>query len=707
MIQLHDKELKRGALRLLCLARDPAEAPGAIAAHPKWQLSTHSLIDCPPYVALSYAWHEPYAVQQAGDDPRRQVFVNGHATAVTSNLFYALQHLASKHHGAEVDHYWVDALCINQTSEPERAAQVSIMHRIYREAAAVLVWLGPDPEEDAYVVRETFRALLQKFNIVRDPALLKPGVKQYPAGFLNSGRNDHQALRDAGLPPLFSNTWRKVLAFWDRAWFRRVWVQQEVASGKHASFWCGELEFTTEELVECSGFFVRSGLAVTLMTLRIADSSEALDRVTVTGRRIGVGASRIKRLRQHMRGHSLEESWDERHVANAILGPALVKPDGKVENFLLRGFVVALFLSFQDDCSDPRDRIFTLQVLTTLIAEAIGETPLSLEADYSKSMTTIFAETTAWLIETAGWLGMLALLYPQQRMEDRPCMPSWVPDFRAPPPAALLMFDPAMEQWIKTRSAQVSNETRPAAIGPSLRVSARRVGVVRDVGNSYEENMEDGMFEATAELLLEIPAEIWPEYSRIDHWMDTMDCKLVPTFRADHARRSRLRHYVVFAVLRKMSKEVRAGRISRGRDLLPQMPHLEALAQADVTRTLPTWHEWATTYQVHPDKQEEILTARPEPFPHFRLRRVFRLVDLGFPHCPAAPVLAIGPDAIMPGDEVFEVAGAVMPMVFRRAEESADHSLPRARVLGEAFSTAFNEMYSRMGHLRYERWELV
>ena len=37
------------------------------------------------------------------------------------------------------------------------------MHLIYRNAERVLVWLGPDLDQEAYAVREFFRALLQKY----------------------------------------------------------------------------------------------------------------------------------------------------------------------------------------------------------------------------------------------------------------------------------------------------------------------------------------------------------------------------------------------------------------------------------------------------------------------------------------------------------------------------------------------------------------
>jgi hypothetical protein len=45
---------------------------------------------------------------------------------------------------------WIDQLCINQEDTPERNDQVSIMGKIYRGAAQVIVWLDqllPGAEE--------------------------------------------------------------------------------------------------------------------------------------------------------------------------------------------------------------------------------------------------------------------------------------------------------------------------------------------------------------------------------------------------------------------------------------------------------------------------------------------------------------------------------------------------------------------------------
>ena len=47
---------------------------------------------------------------------------------------------------AGITHLWVDALCINQDDQEERARQIAMMGDIYSHAANVIVWLGEADE---------------------------------------------------------------------------------------------------------------------------------------------------------------------------------------------------------------------------------------------------------------------------------------------------------------------------------------------------------------------------------------------------------------------------------------------------------------------------------------------------------------------------------------------------------------------------------
>ena len=66
-----------------------------------------------------------------------EIICNGYPLSVTENLHHALLQLRQM---ADVQHLWIDAICINQSNLREREQQVSIMGDIIA-SAEVIVWL--------------------------------------------------------------------------------------------------------------------------------------------------------------------------------------------------------------------------------------------------------------------------------------------------------------------------------------------------------------------------------------------------------------------------------------------------------------------------------------------------------------------------------------------------------------------------------------
>src|SRR5436305_1313689 len=88
------------------------------------------------YHALSYAW---------GDQPStKTIECDGQQLKVTPHL---LEGLKSIHATTGISVIWVDAICINQEDDNEKASQVAKMHRIYGEATSVVVWLGSSKDD--------------------------------------------------------------------------------------------------------------------------------------------------------------------------------------------------------------------------------------------------------------------------------------------------------------------------------------------------------------------------------------------------------------------------------------------------------------------------------------------------------------------------------------------------------------------------------
>lgn len=95
-------------------------------------LEVFKLDVCPKFHAVSYVW-------ASGLGQQRTIVCNGALVEVSENCFQALKHIMKTFGARRV---WVDAICINQEDEKEKARQIPLMGSIYSGAESVYVWLG-------------------------------------------------------------------------------------------------------------------------------------------------------------------------------------------------------------------------------------------------------------------------------------------------------------------------------------------------------------------------------------------------------------------------------------------------------------------------------------------------------------------------------------------------------------------------------------
>jgi len=88
------------------------------------KLVSTSLHASPPYEALSYTW--------ASLELESTIICDGLPLPVTHHLFKALQYLRRPEQERIM---WIDAVCIDQKNDKERAKQVGIMKNIYTKAS--------------------------------------------------------------------------------------------------------------------------------------------------------------------------------------------------------------------------------------------------------------------------------------------------------------------------------------------------------------------------------------------------------------------------------------------------------------------------------------------------------------------------------------------------------------------------------------------
>lgn len=190
-----------------------------------------SLEDPTPYKAVSYVWgngNDLHTITHEEMMPRNEVPTLKVVT-VTRNLRDALKHFRHLTNNTTI---WADALCIDQQNMSERAQQVRLMRDIYMKADSVLLWLGLEDdntkmgvqflEEVANFCQErSSLSILEKANIMGDFSRML-GLESLPQ------LNEKGALA--------------ARAIFDRPWFKRIWVVQEVTAGQAVLVYIGRFQ---------------------------------------------------------------------------------------------------------------------------------------------------------------------------------------------------------------------------------------------------------------------------------------------------------------------------------------------------------------------------------------------------------------------------------------------------------------------------------
>jgi hypothetical protein len=160
------------------------------------ELQWHNVANPPKYKAISYSWGNPSLVYE--------ITVDGRPVKITRSAQDVLQNTRSSWKTKTV---WIDAICIDQSSNEDKAQQIPLMPLIYQNAAEVIVWLGPSK-----------RAVLATELVNR----------VFLANRLSSSsqtRFTYQIPKEAA---------RALKIMLSKQWFERCWVVQEVVAAKKA-----------------------------------------------------------------------------------------------------------------------------------------------------------------------------------------------------------------------------------------------------------------------------------------------------------------------------------------------------------------------------------------------------------------------------------------------------------------------------------------
>jgi hypothetical protein len=327
------------------------------------------------FQALSYVW---------GDATRRQdlmviVPVEGAQVvcklSVTASLAEALVHYPFCG-GHTV--LWADAICINQEDHEERAQQVPLMQRIYSKAGIVTAWLGLEGDDSNLAFN-----LLIRIGESVDVDLLAAGItKRDSSPWLTKSAADYwytRLLLDHNFPIPWDGLEAQALeALFNRPWFERLWIRQEVTlGGERTVLSCGRSSITWPNFRKA---------AFVLAQKRVDDA------------------------------HPHKALWTTRIYLVARIWLHRGIP--------LRGLMRDLR---QTVCADPRDRVYG--ALGILTSNPLGVL-LNIKPDYSKTVVQVYQDLLLADMKNNGRADLLAECFTS---DSAAWTPSWVPNWSTPP----------------------------------------------------------------------------------------------------------------------------------------------------------------------------------------------------------------------------------------------------------------------------------
>jgi hypothetical protein len=210
------------------------------------------------YRALSYVW---------GSDQQAKELVTPDGTLqITFSLNKALRALRHREHAIML---WVDAVCINQKDNNEKAQQIRLLPTIFQNAASTYAFLVGGKGSDAamrMLMQVRFKAACDekaKLEIDRiDGAEAEFEIESEGATDSRGSTKSDRRIRSKrnfcsedwpedlpkvpaswkhrSIPDLHAAIWTSVGALFDLPWFRRVWIIQEIVGAPYVKIACGK-----------------------------------------------------------------------------------------------------------------------------------------------------------------------------------------------------------------------------------------------------------------------------------------------------------------------------------------------------------------------------------------------------------------------------------------------------------------------------------
>ncbi|KAF2742735.1 HET-domain-containing protein [Sporormia fimetaria CBS 119925] len=403
-------------------------------------------IDPDNYVALSYSWGPENSTQT--------IFINDLQVEVRENLALALKRFRSMAYFKNGGKIWIDALCINQNDEAEKQSQIAMMSMIYNLAGNIIVWLGEEGDGSNWVID-----YLQKWSTFYRIEYIEAFDGSDPVT-ATTWRNMAQlrlrtinqqllAMRQQLDVDLSDAEALSLYRFFERPYWRRLWIIQELAMGRAGMpVVCGDRVTQWRYIRDGLLFHVPMfGRLREAAQSRLARDSRLARFAGKTGTYQG-GEGKLfddDPLRHVSQIAQLEISGHRRRLPAVdrnelpIYTPAIVR-DGPLYGSSLRQ---ALLLSSRALCFKPHDRVYGMLSIPCLPV-------FEVEVNYSKPVGHVFMEFTTACVRNQSLdffsmvdgVGLLPTGEDCSSFEDRAgCMPSWVPNYAAVPERRISLID--------------------------------------------------------------------------------------------------------------------------------------------------------------------------------------------------------------------------------------------------------------------------
>ncbi|OIW26028.1 HET-domain-containing protein [Coniochaeta ligniaria NRRL 30616] len=399
-----------------------------------------SLIECslkvvdldhpPEYYCLSYTWGAPAKYGPLGNSLVCPILCNGEVLHVTENLYCFLRRLRDL---STLCHrtFWIDAICVNQQDKKERSDQVRLMADIYTSASMVVSWLG---EEDKHT--QPGFVWLRKLKAVSD-------------------HSPHNLSRLANFAP---DSWLSVANIFQRTYFTRAWIIQEVVLAKAVKVLCGRQEIEWSAIAEASHFL----------------STLFLDR------------------------GEFQLGTEEFLGTHTLLLYLLIKA---------RSF----------EATDPRDKVYSLLGLVHDYARCKPGLAPSYKADETQAPAIAYIRAAIDILEDSDDLLLLSCVEGEafQKLSTGP-LPSWVPDWSAREPTGLRVT--GYERYSTSMSLKQQAHIDKTSLTLSLR--GIKLDYVTMVGEAKRDVLLEKPFPKWLEIIETLETRYGP--ARNEHKLDVL-----------------------------------------------------------------------------------------------------------------------------------------------------------------------------------------